>query len=68
MARMTALLAVCCQGAPGLSFGKAEDKLGWNAQPTCSVMMDNVRVPAASMLGQEGKGFNIAMNACKLCS
>lgn len=47
----------------GLSFGKAEDKLGWNAQPTCAVMMDNVRVPAANLLGELGKGFNIAMNA-----
>ncbi len=49
----------------GLSFGKAEEKLGWNAQPTCAVMMDNMRVPAASLLGPEGKGFNIAMNACE---
>ncbi|DBA69032.1 TPA: Isobutyryl-CoA dehydrogenase, mitochondrial [Trebouxia sp. C0005] len=47
----------------GLSFGKAEEKLGWNAQPTCAVMMDNVRLPAANLLGSEGKGFNIAMNA-----
>lgn len=49
----------------GLSFGKAEEKLGWNAQPTCAVMMDNVRLPAANLLGSEGKGFNIAMNACE---
>ncbi len=49
----------------GLSFGRAEEKLGWNAQPTCAVVMDNVRVPAASLLGSEGKGFNIAMNACE---
>ena len=39
--------------------------MGWNAQPTCAVMMDNVRVPAANLLGEEGKGFSIAMNACK---
>ncbi|DBA74997.1 hypothetical protein WJX77_001642 [Trebouxia sp. C0004] len=51
------------KGMAGLSFGKAEEKLGWNAQPTCAVMMDNVRVPVASLLGSEGKGFNIAMNA-----
>ena len=40
--------------------------MGWNAQPTCAIMMDNVRVPAASLLGEEGKGFNIAMNACNV--
>ena len=39
--------------------------MGWNAQPTCAVIMDNVRVPAANLLGEEGKGFNIAMNARK---
>lgn len=38
--------------------------MGWNAQPTCAVMMDNVRVPAANLLGEEGQGFHIAMNAC----
>ena len=42
--------------------------MGWNAQPTCAVMFDNVKVPAANLLGEEGKGFNIAMNACKLCT
>ena len=41
--------------------------MGWNAQPTCAVMLDNVKVPAANLLGEEGKGFNIAMNACELC-
>ncbi|KAL3143219.1 Isobutyryl-CoA dehydrogenase, mitochondrial [Trebouxia sp. C0009 RCD-2024] len=51
------------KGTPGLTFGKAEEKMGWNAQPTCAVMMDSVRVPAASLLGEEGQGFHIAMNA-----
>ena len=46
---------------PGLSFGANERKMGWNAQPTRSVNMDNVRVPASAMLGVAGKGFNIAM-------
>ena len=47
--------------APGLSFGANETKMGWNAQPTRVVNFDNVRLPADSMLGQEGRGFNIAM-------
>ena len=51
------------QGSPGLSFGKAEAKLGWNAQPTVSVMFEGVRVPARNLLGREGQGFSIAMNA-----
>ncbi len=48
---------------PGLSFGVNEKKMGWNAQPTRQVMLDEVRVPAASMLGSEGQGFKIAMSA-----
>ncbi|MEV5838506.1 acyl-CoA dehydrogenase family protein [Nocardia sp. NPDC052112] len=49
-------------GTPGISFGANEKKMGWNAQPTRQVMLDNVRVPAANMLGGEGNGFRIAMN------
>jgi len=33
------------KGTPGLSFGKLEDKMGWNASPTSMVLFDNVRVP-----------------------
>jgi alkylation response protein AidB-like acyl-CoA dehydrogenase len=46
---------------PGLSFGANERKMGWNAQPTRAVMFENVRVPAANRLGEEGIGFKIAM-------
>lgn len=49
--------------AAGLSFGVNEKKMGWNAQPTRQVILDEVRVPAASMLGSEGQGFKIAMSA-----
>ncbi|GAA1924107.1 isobutyryl-CoA dehydrogenase [Microbacterium aoyamense] len=49
--------------APGLSFGANEKKMGWNAQPTRQVILDEVRVPASSMLGIEGQGFKIAMSA-----
>jgi alkylation response protein AidB-like acyl-CoA dehydrogenase len=47
--------------APGLSFGPNEKKMGWNAQPTRQVIFDNVRVPIANRLGEEGSGFGIAM-------
>ncbi|UGT39420.1 acyl-CoA dehydrogenase family protein [Nocardia yamanashiensis] len=47
---------------PGLSFGANEKKMGWNAQPTRQVILDNARVPAANLLGAEGNGFRIAMN------
>jgi len=51
------------QGAPGLSFGKKEEKLGWRCQPTAAVMLDNVAVPEEARLGAEGEGFKIAMKA-----
>jgi len=47
--------------APGLSFGANEFKMGWNAQPTRTVIFDNCRVPAENLLGEEGSGFRIAM-------
>ena len=47
--------------AQGVSYGKKEDKMGWNAQPTRMVTFDNVRVPAINRLGEEGQGFAIAM-------
>ncbi|WP_019181424.1 acyl-CoA dehydrogenase family protein [Microbacterium yannicii] len=50
-------------GTPGLSFGPLEHKMGWNAQPTRQVILDEVRVPASSILGAEGEGFKIAMSA-----
>lgn len=48
---------------PGLSFGQLEHKMGWNAQPTRQVILDEVRVPAANILGGDGQGFKIAMSA-----
>ncbi|MDI3210897.1 acyl-CoA dehydrogenase family protein [Arthrobacter sp. AL12] len=48
-------------GTPGLSFGPNEKKMGWNAQPTRQVIFDDVRVPTANRLGDEGSGFGIAM-------
>ncbi len=49
-------------GAPGVSFGANERKMGWNAQPTRAVIFEGARVPAANLLGGEGGGFSIAMS------
>jgi alkylation response protein AidB-like acyl-CoA dehydrogenase len=49
------------KGTEGLSFGANERKMGWNTQPTRQVIMEDVRIPAANMLGEEGTGFKIAM-------
>lgn len=49
-------------GTPGLSFGELERKMGWHAQPTRAVIFDNVRVPVANRLGEEGTGFRVAMS------
>jgi alkylation response protein AidB-like acyl-CoA dehydrogenase len=45
----------------GIIYGKAEEKLGWNAQPTRQITFDNVRVPIENLLGNEGEGFSMAM-------
>lgn len=47
--------------AAGLSFGGLEDKMGWRAQPTRQVQLDNCNIPTLNLLGEEGKGFTYAM-------
>ncbi len=47
--------------ARGLSFGANERKMGWNAQPTRQVVLEDVVVPIENRIGQEGEGFRIAM-------
>ena len=49
------------KGMPGVSFGAPERKLGWHAQPTAALILDNVRVPVENLVGGEGEGFRIAM-------
>lgn len=49
-------------GLPGLSLGKPDKKMGQRGTKTCDVNLDNVRVPAANIIGGEpGKGFKTAM-------
>lgn len=47
--------------AAGISYGKKEAKMGWNAQPTRLVTFEDVRIPAKNLLGSEGEGFKFAM-------
>ena len=47
--------------APGISYGKKERKMGWNAQPTRMIAFDNVEIDANWRLGEEGEGFKMAM-------
>lgn len=46
---------------PGFSVGKKEKKMGIRGSATCELIMENCIVPAENLLGQEGKGFSIAM-------
>ncbi|WHZ37053.1 acyl-CoA dehydrogenase family protein [Sagittula sp. MA-2] len=48
-------------GTPGLSFGAAEDKMGWRSQPTAQVQFDDCAIPHDNLIGEEGKGFRYAM-------
>ena len=41
----------------GFRAGKKEDKLGWRASDTSELIMEDVEVPAANLLGKEGEGF-----------
>ena len=49
--------------APGLSFGKPEDKMGLRAVPTTEVSYDGVHLPADRLVGLEGQGLSIAFGA-----
>lgn len=46
---------------PGFSIGKHEDKLGIRASSTTELVMQNCIVPKENLIGQEGRGFGIAM-------
>ena len=46
----------------GVKVAKHEDKLGLRGSPTGEVVLDEVRVPATHLIGEEGQGFRIAMH------
>jgi acyl-CoA dehydrogenase len=49
------------KGTPGFSVGRALEKTGWLSSDTAELVLDNVRIPAANLLGEEGKGFYSVM-------
>ncbi|RKO91454.1 acyl-CoA dehydrogenase/oxidase, partial [Blyttiomyces helicus] len=49
--------------APGLTWGKKEEKVGWNSQPTATMQFSDCEVPVSHLIGAEGQGFAIAMKA-----
>ncbi|MFE3474665.1 acyl-CoA dehydrogenase family protein [Streptomyces bacillaris] len=49
--------------APGLTRRTIHGKLGLRGQATAELVLEDVRVPASTLLGPEGKGFTVAMSA-----
>src|SRR6201989_1773790 len=45
---------------PGFSVGKLEHKLGIKGSPTGQPIFDDVRIPAGNLIGEEGRGMNVA--------
>jgi alkylation response protein AidB-like acyl-CoA dehydrogenase len=46
---------------PGFSVGKKEDKLGIRASSTCELILEDVRVPRANVVGEVGQGYKVAI-------
>jgi acyl-CoA dehydrogenase len=49
------------KGHAGFSVGRALKKTGWLSSDTAELVLDNVRIPAGNLLGEEGKGFYSVM-------
>ena len=49
------------EGTPGFSIGKKEKKLGIRGSATTELIFEDCRIPKENLLGQQGKGFSIAM-------
>ena len=58
---ITAFVVDTRENTPGITWGKDEQKMGWNAQPTKALTLTKVKVPKENILGQLGDGFKIAM-------
>jgi alkylation response protein AidB-like acyl-CoA dehydrogenase len=51
------------KGSPGFAVGKIESKMGMRASPTGELLLDDVIVPAANLIGEEGAAFGYALQA-----
>ena len=49
------------QGTPGVTVGRALRKTGWLCSDTAELAFDGCRIPAANLLGEEGRGFQAVM-------
>jgi alkylation response protein AidB-like acyl-CoA dehydrogenase len=49
------------KGTPGFSIAKKEKKLGIRASSTCVINFDDVEIPQSQLIGEEGKGYKIAI-------
>src|SRR5690606_38235450 len=54
--------------APGVRYGRNQDKMGWKAQPHRTITFVGVRNPASNRIGPEGEGFVYAMKGLDGCS
>ena len=50
------------KGTPGFTFGTKEKKMGIRGSSTYELIFQDCRIPKENLLGQQGKGFNIAMH------
>ena len=50
------------KGTPGFTFGVKEKKMGIRGSATYELIFQDCRIPKDALLGQKGKGFNIAMH------
>jgi len=51
------------KGAPGFTVGKLERKMGIHPASAAELVFDNCRIPAENLIGEEGRGFRVALEA-----
>jgi len=59
-------LIVVPADTPGVRVARRLDKLGWHSSDTAEIAFDDVRVPAANLVGRQGDGFAMLMESFRL--